>query len=170
MSNAKKKRLAAFALCFLAWQALFIWLCTLGESVTTMPWFFKYVPLTEELWEWLLDAPDYGVLSSSAEGWIRLAVLVVRIAFIIIIYRVVIRRWKDAPRAERAFYAVLIAVFAVAYVLCTGSMVRNYRHMLEWYFLWQEAMDVELLSVAALLVICVPPLIKMRPERQNNIA
>ena len=101
MSNAKKKHLAAFALCFLAWQALFIWLCTLGESVTIMPWFFKYVPLTEELWEWLLDAPDYGVLSSSAEGWIRLAVLVMRIAFIIIIYRVVIRRWKDAPRAER---------------------------------------------------------------------
>lgn len=30
MSNAIKKRLAAFALCFLAWQALFIWLCTLG--------------------------------------------------------------------------------------------------------------------------------------------
>ncbi len=135
-----------------------------------MPWFFKYVPLTEELWEWLLDAPDYGVLSSSAEGWIRLAVLVMRIAFIIIIYRVVIRRWKDAPRAERAFYAVLIAVFAVAYALFTGSMVRNHRHMLEWYFLWQEAMDVELLSVAALLVICVPLLLKMRPERQNNIA
>ena len=170
MSNAKKKHLAAFALCFLAWQALFIWLCTLGESVTIVPWFVKYVQLTEELWEWLLDAPDYGVLSSSAEGWIRLAVLVMRIAFIIIIYRVVIRRWKDAPRAERAFYAVLIAVFAVAYVLFTGSMVRNYRHMLEWYFLWQEAMDVELLSVAALLVICVPPLLKMRPERQNNIA
>ena len=135
-----------------------------------MPWFFKYVPLTEELWEWLLDAPDYGVLSSSAEGWIRLAVLVMRIAFIIIIYRVVIRRWKDAPRAERAFYAVLIAVFAVAYALFTGSMVRNHWHMLEWYFLWQEAMDVELLSVAALLVICVPLLLKMRPERQNNIA
>ena len=170
MSNAKKKRLAAFAQCFLAWQALFIWLCTLGESVTIVPWFVKYVQLTEELWEWLLDAPDYGVLSSSAEGWIRLAVLVMRIAFIIIIYRVVIRRWKDAPRAERAFYAVLIAVFAVAYVLFTGSMVRNYKYMLEWYFLWQEAMDVELLSVAALLVICVPPLLKMRPERQNNIA
>lgn len=135
-----------------------------------MPWFFKYVQLTEELWEWLLDAPDYGVLSSSAEGWIRLAVLVMRIAFIIIIYRVVTRRWKDAPRAERAFYAVLIAVFAVAYVLFTGSMVRNYKYMLEWYFLWQEAMDVELLSVAALLVIWVPPLLKMRPERQNNIA
>lgn len=170
MSNAKKKRLAAFALCFLAWQALFIWLCTLGESVTIVPWFVKYVQLTEELWEWLLDAPDYGVLSSSAEGWTRLAVLVMRIAFIIIIYRVVTRRWKDAPRAERAFYAVLIAVFAVAYVLFTGSMVRNYRHMLEWHFLWQEAMDVELLSVAALLVIWVPPLLKMRPERQNNIA
>ncbi len=170
MSNAKKKHLAAFALCFLAWQALFIWLCTLGESVTIMPWFVKYVQLTEARWEWLLDAPDYGVLSSSAEGWIRLAVLVVRIASIIIIYRVVIRRWKDAPRAERAFYAVLIAVFAVAYVLFTGSMVRNYKYMLEWHFLWQQAMDVELLSVAALLLICVPPLLKMRPERQNNIA
>lgn len=93
-----------------------------------------------------------------------------RIAFIIIIYRVVTRRWKDAPRAERAFYAVLIAVFAVAYVLFTGSMVRNYKYMLEWHFLWQEAMDVELLSVAALLVIWAPPLLKMRPERQNNIA
>ena len=66
--------------------------------------------------------------------------------------------------------AVLIAVFAVAYVLFTGSMVRNYKYMLEWHFLWQEAMDVELLSVAALLVICVPLLLKMRPERQNNIA
>lgn len=72
MSNAKKKHLAAFALCFLAWQALFIWLCTLGESVTTMPWFFKYVPLTEARWEWLLAAPGYGVLSSSAMGWTRL--------------------------------------------------------------------------------------------------
>ena len=170
MSNAKKMRLAAFALCFLAWQALFIWLCTLGESVTSMPWFFKYVPLTEARWEWLLDAPDYGVLSSSAVGWIRLAVLVMRIAFIIIIYKVVTRRWKDAPRAERAFYAVLIAVFSVAYALFTGGMVRNYKYMLEWPFLWQEAMDVELLSVAALPVICVPPLLKMRPERQNNIA
>ena len=170
MSNAKKKHLAAFALCFLAWQALFIWLSTLGESVTIMPWFFKYVLLTEELWEWLLDAPGYGVLSSSAMGWVGLAVWVMRIAFIIIIYRVVIKRWKAAPRAERAFYAVLIAVSAVAYVLFTGSMVRNYKYMLEWHFLWQEAMDVELLSVAALLVICVPPLLKMRPERQNNIA
>lgn len=85
MSNAKKKHLAAFALCFLAWQALFIWLCTLGESVTIMPWFFKYVPLTEARWEWLLAAPGYGVLSSSAMGWTRLAVLVMRIAFIIII-------------------------------------------------------------------------------------
>ena len=170
MSNAKKKHLAAFALCFLAWQALFIWLCTLGESVTIMPWFFKYVPLTEERWEWLLAAPGYGALSSSAMGWVGLAVWVMRIAFIIIIAAAVIRRWKDAPRAERAFYAVLIAVFAVAYVLFTGSMVRNYKYMLEWHFLWQEAMDVELLSVAALLVIWAPPLLKMRPERQNNIA
>ncbi|GEM_PF-6145536 len=55
-------------------------------------------------------------------------------------------------------------------MLFTSQMVRNYKQMLERYYLWQEAMDVELLSVTALAAVFVPTLLKSRPEGQNNIA
>lgn len=76
----------------------------------------------------------------------------------------------SAPRTERIFYALLLAAAAAAYMLFTSQMVRNYKQMLERYYLWQEAMDVELLSVTALAAVFVPTLLKSRPEGQNNIA
>ena len=169
-NHSKRKRYLAVLMICLAWQAEFIWLCTLGESVTSTPWFFRCVPLTEERWEWLLDAPGSGALGSSTSGWVGFAVWIMRCAFIIMIAAVVIKRWRAAPRTERIFYAVLLAVAVAAYMLFTSQMVRNYKQMLERYYLWQEAMDVELLSVTALAAVFVPTLLKSRPEGQNNIA